>query len=58
MEGSGLASLKLAALLVTLAGAYGVAMKAETERNGPRFIVLDRHKENCGGMAGFFGCER
>lgn len=57
MEETGFGSVKLAAIIITLLGAYGVGMEAERD-DGPSRIVMDSHKKACGGMAGFFGCER
>lgn len=57
MEGPGFATFKLVAVLLALGAAYGATIKSENDR-GPTFIVMDRHKDVCGGMAGFFGCER
>lgn len=57
MEEPGLGPLAIGALILSLVGVYGVGMKAEND-NGPTRVVMDSHKQNCGGMAGFFGCEK
>ena len=57
MEEPGLGPLTIGLLIVSLIGVYGASMKAENDA-GPTMIVMDKHKQNCGGMAGFFGCER
>ncbi|MDJ1006475.1 MAG: hypothetical protein QNJ13_01515 [Paracoccaceae bacterium] len=57
MEEPGLASLKLGAIILTLLGVWGFGMEAERDRS-PGRIVMDSQKQACGGMAGFFGCER
>ncbi len=56
MEEPGLGPLTIGLLIISLIGAYGASMKAENA--GPTMVVMDKHKQNCGGMAGFFGCER
>ncbi|MEL7026500.1 MAG: hypothetical protein AAGO57_04610 [Pseudomonadota bacterium] len=57
MAEPGMGPLALAAIILSLVGVYGASMKAEQD-NLPGMVVMDRHKSNCAGMAGFFGCER
>ena len=58
MEEPGLGPLAIGAIILSLVGLWGTGMKVEHENSKPSVVVMDRHKQNCGGMAGFFGCER